>query len=96
MASDPISPFDIETALKRVLHEELGIDAQMLAESDSSTPLLGRGIGLDSMETLSLVAGIEHEFAIQIKDEDLTAELFSTIGSLVRYVEGALAASAKD
>jgi acyl carrier protein len=95
MAIEPHSRARIEGALKRILAEELGIGAEVLAASDSSTPLLGRGIGLDSMETLSLVTGIEQEFAIQIADEHLTAELFSTLGSLTDYVERALTASAR-
>jgi len=93
MTKHSAAPSDIEVTLKRVLHDELGISVKVLAESNSSTPLLGRGIGLDSMETLSLVAGIEQQFAIQIRDEDLNADLFRTIGSLVQYVERALMAS---
>ena len=47
---------------------------------------MGRGIGLDSMETLTLVAGIEKEFDIQIADEDLTQKLFTNLATLAEYV----------
>jgi acyl carrier protein len=76
----------IEERIKHILISELGVSSNILAASDSNTPLLGRGIGLDSMETLVLVAGIEKEFDIQVDDADLTVDLFRTIGNLAEYV----------
>lgn len=75
-----------EQKIKQILISDLEIEPNMLAGCDSTTPLLGRGIGLDSVETLTLVAGIEREFDIQIDDDELTADLFQNIGSLVEYV----------
>jgi acyl carrier protein len=77
---------DIEEKIKHILVSELEVNLEILAMSNASTPLLGRGIGLDSMETLTLVAGIEKEFDIQIADEDLTANLFKNIATLAEYV----------
>lgn len=76
----------IEQKIKQILISKLEVSSDMLATSNSNTPLLGRGIGLDSMETLALVAGIEKEFDIEIGDEDLTADLFKTMGALAEYV----------
>ena len=75
-----------EEKIKQILISELEIKPSLLAEYNSSTPLLGRGIGLDSVETLTLVAGIEKEFDIQIDDADLTAELFKSLRTLTEYV----------
>ncbi|MGH7833352.1 MAG: acyl carrier protein [Candidatus Binatia bacterium] len=77
---------EIEQKIKRILISELRVGPDKLAASNSTTPLLGRGIGLDSMETLVLVAGIEKEFDIQVDDADLTADLFKNLGALVEYV----------
>jgi acyl carrier protein len=63
----------------------------MLAEAESSTPLLGRGIGLDSVESMVLAMALEKEFDISIPDADLTAELFATLGTLTGYVARKLA-----
>jgi len=76
----------IEETIKHILISELEVSPSILTASDSNTPLLGRGIGLDSMETLVLVAGIEKEFDIQVEDADLTVDLFRTIGNLAEYV----------
>jgi acyl carrier protein len=68
---------------KQILLSQLRINSSVLASINSSTPLLGRGIGLDSIETLALVAGMEEEFGIEVDDADLTVDLFRNIGTLV-------------
>lgn len=77
---------DIEERIKRILISRLEIQPSTVAESDSHTPLFGRGIGLDSVEALALIVGIEEEFDIEIPDEDLTVDLFQSIASLAEYV----------
>ncbi len=77
---------EIEEKIKEILVSELEIKPSVLAACNSDTPLLGKGIGLDSVETLSLVAGIEKEFDIQIDDDDLTVDLFKNLGTLAEYV----------
>ena len=72
--------------IKQILISDVEVDPAKVAETGLDTPLLGRGIGIDSMETLGLVAGIEREFDIEVPDEDLTADLFKTIGTLADYV----------
>ena len=80
------SQVEVEDRIKQLLVRELGVNPAKTATSSSNTPLLGRGIGLDSIETLALVAGIEEEFDIQVEDADLTVGLFRDIGTLAAYV----------
>ncbi len=77
---------DIEKKIIQILISDLEIDPAILSTVDSNTPLLGRGIGLNSVETLTLVAGIEEAFDIQIDDADLTADLFKSLGTLAEFV----------
>jgi acyl carrier protein len=77
---------DIEKKIIQILISDLEIDPAILSTVDSNTPLLGRGIGLNSIETLTLVAGIEEAFDIQIDDADLTADLFKSLGTLAEFV----------
>jgi acyl carrier protein len=76
----------IEKRIKLLLRSELNVSASVLATSSSSTPLLGRGVGLDSVETMALVLSIEEEFGISVPDSDMTATLFETLGTLSDYV----------
>jgi acyl carrier protein len=76
----------IESKIKQLLRSELNVNAAIIATTTSSTPLLGRGIGLDSVETMGLVLRIEEEFGITVPDTDMTVTLFETIGTLSNYV----------
>ncbi len=76
----------IEKRIKQLLGSELNVKESVIATSTSSTPLLGRGVGLDSVETMALVLSIEEEFGISVPDTDMTATLFETIGTLTDYV----------
>lgn len=76
----------IAKRIRQLLISDLQVHPDVLARSDLQTPLLGRGIGLDSMEALTLALALEREFDIQVRDEDLTVELFSSIGNLAEYV----------
>lgn len=84
-------PTEIENAIKQVLINDLQNDPDLIMNADAETGLLGRGVGLDSVEALQLALGLEHAFDIQIPDSDLTLELFATLGSLTGYVERKLA-----
>jgi acyl carrier protein len=77
---------EIAEKIKQLLISDLQVDPDVLARSDLQTPLLGRGIGLDSMEALTLALALEREFDLQVRDEDLTVELFASIGNLAEYV----------
>lgn len=57
------------------------------AAIDESTPLLGQGIGLDSIDVLRLICAIEVEFGLTIDETEFTASHFKTIGSLVTFIE---------
>jgi acyl carrier protein len=76
----------IEGTIKRLLVADLEADPTMISQADTQTPLLGRGIGLDSIEALRLALGLEKEYAIRIPDADLTVELFGRLGALVDYI----------
>lgn len=82
----------IEERIKELLISQLHVDPAALQDMNSNTPLLGHGVGLDSVETMALAVNIEEEFAISIPDTDLTADLFANLGALSDYILKALAA----
>ena len=57
------------------------------AEIDDTSALFGDGLGLDSIDALELVVGLEQEFGISIPDEDVGKEAFASIEALCNYVE---------
>jgi acyl carrier protein len=76
----------IEERIRGLLVSELNVDAAIIAGSVSGTSLLGRGVGLDSVEILGLVVCLEQEFQISVPDSELTVDLFKNIGTLADYV----------
>jgi acyl carrier protein len=77
--------------ISRSLHElQLTTSAEPLQET---TGLLGRGIGLDSMEVLQLVVAAEDRFDLTIDESQLKREYFRTVGAFATFLEGRLLSS---
>lgn len=55
------------------------------------TPLLGAVPELDSMAVVTLITSLEERFAISIDDDEISGEVFATVGSLTDFVAGKLA-----
>jgi len=77
--------------VKRVLQQALQLGDRII-EFDASTALFGSIPEFDSMAVVTVVAGLEEQFDIKIEDDDITAEVFATVGSLTRLVRDKLAA----
>ncbi|MGP4056537.1 acyl carrier protein [Mycobacterium sp. 4D054] len=54
---------------------------------DATTPLFNSMPELHSMAVVALAVALEREFDLEIDDEDLTAEVFETVGTLAEFVE---------
>jgi acyl carrier protein len=73
-------------AVKAVLVASLGVEERAHA-IDADTQLLGSLPELDSMAVLVLVHDLEAEFGIVVEDEDLSADIFDTLGALAAFVD---------
>lgn len=75
----------VKSLLAEVL--QLGPRADTLT---AETPLLGSLPEFDSMAVATVIAGLEDRFDIMIDDDDLSVEVFETIGSLCALVDDKL------
>ncbi len=64
---------------------QLGPRAATLRED---TRLLGGLPEFDSMAVVSIITMIEEEFGITIDDDELSGDVFETVGSLTSFVAG--------
>ncbi len=74
----------VET-VQKMLQQVLGL-GDRAAELGPDTRLLGNLPELDSMAVVEIVGDIETRFGITVHDEDITAETFATMGSLIDFI----------
>jgi acyl carrier protein len=77
--------------IKSVLAQVLSLEDRARYFS-ASTLLFGAIAELDSRAVVTLVAALEDKFGIVVEDDEITAEVFETVGSLTEFVERKLAA----
>lgn len=77
---------DVDTALRQLLAETLGLSEARVADFDDSTELFGALPEFDSMAVANLLTGIEETFSVLIEDSDVEAEDFGSFGSLKAFV----------
>lgn len=69
--------------IKKMIIKQLNLELNS-EEIDDDEPLFGMGLGLDSVDALELVLGVEEEFGITIGDEDI--EAFRSVNSIADYI----------
>lgn len=75
--------------VKKVLQEALQLGGRVEA-FDETTGLFGSIPEFDSMAVVTVVAGLEEQFGIEIDDDDITAEIFESVGTLTRFIQSKL------
>ena len=76
--------------VRMVLGEVLQL-GNRAAALNANTPLLGSLPELDSMAVATVITGIEDYFDIYVEDDELSAEVFQTMGTLAAFVDRKLA-----
>lgn len=76
---------EVETTLRAVLVDVLGLDQARVAGFDESTPLFGALPEFDSMAVAGLLTELEERLGIVIEDDDVDADMLETFGSLLTF-----------
>jgi acyl carrier protein len=71
---------ELETKVKDIIVEELGVERDKLSDNASFM----EDLGADSLDTVELVMAFEKEFDIDIPDEE--AEKLRTVGDALKYL----------
>lgn len=79
----------LHTRVKLLIISRLQLEGMAPEDVDNAAPLFGDGLGLDSIDALELVIGIEKEFGVRIQDEDVGSKAFASVDALVEFLRGA-------
>ena len=76
-----------EAAVREVMQDILGLDAEQVAGFTAETEVFGALPELDSMAVAGLLTELEDRLDIMIEDDEVDGELFETFGNLVAFAE---------
>ena len=71
--------------VKAVLIDVLRLNAQASLWREDA-PLLGAVPELDSLAVINVITSLEDHFQIRIHDDEVSSELFATLGNLTAFV----------
>lgn len=72
--------------IKLMLRDTLVLDDD-IKQFDASSPLLGAVKELDSVGVVAVLTALEEKFDIVVQDDEVSAEVFRTLGSLTEFVQ---------
>nr|WP_315381641.1 phosphopantetheine-binding protein [uncultured Sphingomonas sp.] len=76
---------DIETTVRGVLRDVLGLSGERVAAFDETTPLFGALPELDSLAVAGVLTEIEDRLGILIEDDEVDGEMLESFGTLTRF-----------
>jgi len=84
--------------IKEIIKQDILIDRLELEditadEIDDHAPLFGEGLGLDSVEALDLIVGLEEEFGVKfegMKQEEIMKRIYS-VETLANFIASKIA-----
>ena len=85
---------DLKGRVKALIVRQLKLEIDPATIRDEA-PLFGDtadGLGLDSIDALELVLGVEKEFGIKVQDEEVGVTAFSSVNALCEFVQSKKAA----
>ena len=81
-------PEDLKKRVKELIVRQLKLEMDPATIADEA-PLFGDaegGLGLDSIDALELVLGVEQELGVPIGNEEIVAEALGSIDRLAEFV----------
>ncbi len=84
----PEGSSQVDTTVRAVLRDVLGLSAARVDAFDATTPLFGALPELDSMAVAGVLTELEDRLGITIEDDEVDGEMLETFGALTRFAAG--------
>jgi acyl carrier protein len=75
----------LKAEIKQLIVERLKLEVEPSSIADDQR-LFGDGLGLDSIDALELVLGIEQAFGVKIEDEEMGEQALASVNALADFV----------
>jgi len=85
MATASDDAHEVETTVRAVLVDVLGLDSARVAAFEEETPLFGALPEFDSMAVAGLLTELEERLGILIEDHEVDADMMETFGALLTF-----------
>jgi len=77
---------DLIEKIKNLIIQRLKLVDMTSEMIEADAPLFGEGLGLDSIDALELVLGLEKEFGVIIPDAEVGKKVFQSVRTMAQYV----------
>lgn len=78
----------LEEEIKLLIIESLGLEDISVDDIETSAPLFGDGLGLDSIDALELGLALKNKYNVRLdSDSDVSRKHFYSVESLVNFVK---------
>ena len=72
--------------VKQLIIDSLRIEGMTPADIETDAPLFGEGLGLDSIDALQLVVGLEKGFGVVVADAATGTKVFQSVRTMADYI----------
>ncbi len=76
----------LKEEFKAKLIEALNLEDITPEDIDSSAPLFGDGLGLDSIDALEIILILEKSYGIRLENPAAAKEIFFSVDTMVEYI----------
>lgn len=73
--------------LKEEIINELNLEDLTPDDIDANAPLFGDGLGLDSIDALSLIVILEKKYGLKIENPEDGKQIFHSISTMAEYIK---------
>ena len=77
---------ELRQKIKVILVDRLKLDRTPESIGDDEALFGAEGLGLDSIDALELVLGVEQEFGVKIENEEVGMEALSSVAGLAEFI----------
>ncbi|MGC3962048.1 MAG: phosphopantetheine-binding protein [Rhodocyclaceae bacterium] len=80
----------LEDEIKQLIIDALALEDISIADIDTTAPLFGEGLGLDSIDALELGLALQKKYGVHLSsDSQETRAHFASVRKLAEFVAGA-------